>query len=184
MKLHGEDYSKRLESFSHFTMVLISGISTKEMWYKSNDIVSESELNEEEVIEQLLELIHSDLEAFPKVSHDEALKIVCEAMEDGHIFQLFEILSDTAELVMVDEYNSIFGSRNIINFLVDERLNHIYPADKETIICEIVGPTKGKPYGIKGKCILLTYYLENGMKEQHIIKVHFESNQICKLEVF
>ena len=30
MELHGDDYSKRLESFCHFTMVLISGINERE----------------------------------------------------------------------------------------------------------------------------------------------------------
>lgn len=183
MKLHGEDYSKRLESFSNFTLVLMSGIVEREMVYKSSDIVSESDLSEEQVIEQLLELIRSDPKAFPKVSYEEALKIFCEALEEGQIFRLFEIINDTSELIMVDEDNIVFGCRNIIEFLVNERLKHLYPSDEKTIRCEILSANDEKTYGVGEKCILLTYYLKNGKKQNHIVKVHCENNQICKIEM-
>ena len=185
MKLHGDDYSKRLESFSMFTTVLISGIhKTKEMAHKATDIISDSDLSEEQVQELLLQLIHSDDSPSPRFSHNDAMEIVCDALEHGYMYSLFEILNDTATLIMVDDDNQISGVRNIIEFLANERFNHLYPSDKETITCDILRVAKGVRYGVGEKCILLTYHLQNGERQNYIIKVHCENNRICQLEMF
>ena len=185
MKLHGDDYSKRLESFSMFTTVIISGIhKTKEMAHKATDIISDSDLSEERVQELLLQLIHSDDSPPPRLSHNDAMEIVCDALEHGYMYSLFEILNDTATLIMVDDENKISGSRNVIEFLVNERFNHLYPSDKETITCDILRVAEGERYGVGEKCILLTYHLENGKRENHIIKIYCENNKISKFEMF
>ena len=185
MKLHGNDYSKRLESFSMFTMVLISGIDkTKEMAHKATDIISDSDLSEEQVQDLLLQLIHSNDSPLTLISHNDAMEIVCDALEHGYIYSLFEILNDTATLRMVDDNNQISGVRNIIEFFAKERLNHLYPSDKETITCDILRVAKGERYGVGEKCILLTYHLQNGERQNYIIKVHCENNMICQLEIF
>ena len=58
MILNGEEYSKRLQSFSDSTAKLISEMFTisKEAAEKALDITSNSELSEEEVVRQLQEL--------------------------------------------------------------------------------------------------------------------------------
>ena len=55
MRLKGQDYEERLEVFSHSTLALISEIMAlpKEIYEKGRDITTNSELNEEEVVEQL-----------------------------------------------------------------------------------------------------------------------------------
>ena len=185
MKLHGDDYNKRLESFSMFTTVLISGIhKTREMAHKATEIISDSDLSEEQVIEQLLQLIHSDDSPLPQLSHNDAMEIVCDALEHGYIYSLFEILNDTTTLVMIDNGNRISGIRNIIEFLANERFNHLYPSDKETITCDILRVAEGKRYGVGEKCILLTYHLENGKRQSYIIKIYCENNKISKFEMF
>ena len=76
MRLHGEEYSRRLEKFSNYTLVLMSTIQMKsrEMNYKSHDITTDSDLTEEQVIEKLLELIRSCPDCSPCVTYSEALK--------------------------------------------------------------------------------------------------------------
>ena len=185
MKLSGNEYSKKLESFSMFTIVLISGTDkTIEMSIRATDIVSDSELNEEQIIEQLLQLIRSNTAPLPPLSHNDAMEIVCAAFEQGHLYSLFEILNDTATLIMVDDDNQISGVRNILEFLANERFNHLYPSDKENITCNILRVAKGVRYGVGEKCILLTYHLQNGERQNYIIKVHCENNRICQLEIF
>ena len=57
MILNGEDYSKRLASFSNSTARLISELMTKRVSAeKSLHIISDSELSEEEVVAKLQEL--------------------------------------------------------------------------------------------------------------------------------
>ena len=57
MILNGEEYSKRLASFSNSTARLISELMTKRITAeKSLDIISNSELSETEVVRQLKEL--------------------------------------------------------------------------------------------------------------------------------
>ena len=62
MRLSGEDYSKRLRSFSHFTLVLMSEVQSisKNAAEKGLGITTNSELNEEQVIEKLIEIINAN----------------------------------------------------------------------------------------------------------------------------
>ena len=186
MRLQGEEYSKRLETFSSFTMVLIMSINgiSKEAAHKAGDITTDSELTEKEIVEKLLELRSSYSKSLPPVSYDDALEIVCDALSQGYFGSLFEILDSNATLIFVDEDNCISGNRDIINVLVKERCDHLYCSDEETITCDILRIVKGARYGVGVKCILLTYHLENGERQNHVIKVHFDNGQIVKLEVF
>ncbi len=61
MRLSGEEYSKRLEGYSMSTIRLISqGHALPKEWYKkARDITTDSELNEEQVVERLKELLRS-----------------------------------------------------------------------------------------------------------------------------
>ena len=186
MRLSGDAYSKRLESFSNFTLVLISGVHgmSKEINSKSLDITTNSELTEEQVIERLLELIRTKPQPSTPISFEEALEIVCDAYEEGYIYSLYEILDNDSTIVFVDEDKYISNSREIVEFLVKERCNHLYCSDEKTITCDILKVAEGVRYGIGEKCILLTYHLENGAKENLIIKVHFADGSINKLEMF
>ena len=59
MRLKGEEYSKRLQQFSDDTIRLISDINNgnnREIAIKMSDITTDSELTEEQVVENLLEL--------------------------------------------------------------------------------------------------------------------------------
>ena len=58
MRLKGQEYTDRLEAFSHSTLVLISEIMSlpKEVYENGRDITTNSELSEEEVVRQLQEL--------------------------------------------------------------------------------------------------------------------------------
>ncbi|MBO5206887.1 MAG: hypothetical protein J6C09_04810 [Clostridia bacterium] len=58
MRLNGEAYSRRLQEYSNATLQLsleIDGIS-KEAALKCSDIMTDSELTEEQVVEKLLEI--------------------------------------------------------------------------------------------------------------------------------
>ena len=59
MLLSGEAYSKRLEEFSDDTLRLISEVHllSREAVYKCSDITSDSDLTEEQVVEQLEALL-------------------------------------------------------------------------------------------------------------------------------
>ena len=59
MILKGEAYSKRLEKFTDDTMLLISKVMSlpREVVYQCLDIISDSELNEEEVVKRLKNLL-------------------------------------------------------------------------------------------------------------------------------
>ena len=59
MRLKGEAYSRRLEEFSRSTLVLMSEImsSTEEAALAMSDITTNSELTEDQVVEQLKELL-------------------------------------------------------------------------------------------------------------------------------
>ena len=59
MLLSGEAYSKRLEEFSDDTLRLISEVDriSREAVYKCSDITSDSDLTEEQVVEQLEALL-------------------------------------------------------------------------------------------------------------------------------
>lgn len=64
MILNGEEFRKRLASFSNSTARLISELMTKRVTAEmSLDIVSESELTEEEVVAKLQELKNTYLSA-------------------------------------------------------------------------------------------------------------------------
>ena len=58
MRLRGEEYTERLEAFSDSTLVLISEIMSfpKEVYEKGRNITTNSELNEEQVVEALKKL--------------------------------------------------------------------------------------------------------------------------------
>ena len=58
MRLKGEAYSRRLESYADSTLQLISDIGTmsKEKVLKGHEITANSELTEEEVVAELLKL--------------------------------------------------------------------------------------------------------------------------------
>ena len=183
MRLVGEEYSERLRLFSSFTLVLISGIGaiSREVSDKMLDITTNSELSEEQVIEKLLELksIHSRLKA---VTYADALKIVCGALEDGLFYSLLDILDDNVELFYEDSEKRACGIRDVIEGLVCERLDHLYPSDEKTITCDIATVVEGERYGIGGKCILLTYNLENQKKQFYVIKPRLNNYQIDRIE--
>ena len=186
MRLSGPDYSKRLEAFSCFTLVLMSVINSvsREIVYKGHDITTDSDLTEEEIISKLIELLDANLELPSPVSCDDALAILCDALEEGYFCSLYKILNRNATLVLIDEERQIDGVRDIINFLVKERSDHLYPSDDVTITCNILKVTEGERYSIGEKCILLVYHLDNGQKEHHVIKVHTANDRINKIEIF
>ena len=61
MRLKGKEYDKRLAEYSYNTLLLISKtmLLPREMLYRSLDITTNSELNEEEVVKRLKELLDS-----------------------------------------------------------------------------------------------------------------------------
>ena len=61
MRLQGEEYSKRLESYSDSTIKLISlaNSGTKELAMKEMEITTDSTLNEDQVRSKLIELLNS-----------------------------------------------------------------------------------------------------------------------------
>ena len=61
MRLRGEEYSKRLEGYSTSTLKLMHQVSmlSAEEYQKGRDITTNSELSEEEVVEQLKALLES-----------------------------------------------------------------------------------------------------------------------------
>jgi hypothetical protein len=185
MRLSGDAYSERLESFSHFTLVLIAMVDgmNREVVYKGQDITTDSELTEEQVIENLLELINSNPKALQPISYEDALEIVCGALEQGYYTSLYEILDSNVTLVLVDEDERVYGIRDVINFLVQKGLDHNYITTEDTT-CDILTVAEGNRYGVGEKCILLIYHLKNGKKEYHVIKVHFSNGVINKLELF
>lgn len=65
MRLKGQEYTERLEAFSHSTLVLISEIMSlpKVVYEKGRDITTNSELTEEQVVEQLKKLKEEYLKA-------------------------------------------------------------------------------------------------------------------------
>ena len=185
MRLSGDAYSKRLKSFSHFTLVLIAMVDgmSREVVYKGHDITTDSELTEEQVIEKLLELINSNPKALQPISYEDALEIVCGTLEQGYFTSLYEILDSNVTLVLVDEDKRIYGIRDVINFLVQIGLDHDYLTTEDTT-CDILKVAEGNRYGIGEKCILLTYHLKNGEREHHVIKVQLANGIINKLEMF
>ena len=62
MRLKGQAYSGRLESYSHSTLELIAELVTmsREVVYEVCDITTDSELSEEEVVERLEALLKAD----------------------------------------------------------------------------------------------------------------------------
>ena len=186
MRLSGDEYSKRLESFSHYTLVLISTVHglSRESVEKLHDVTTDSELTEEQVIEQLVEIIDADSEPNSPISYEDALEIVCDALEEGYFASLYQILDKNATLLFVDDNKCIDGIRDIINFLVKERHDHVYPSDKKTITCDILKVVEGERYGIGEKCILLIYHLKNGERQHHIIKIQISDGLINKLDFY
>ena len=65
MRLKGKEYEQRLSEFSKSTLVLISEIMSlpKVVYEKGRDITTNSELTEEEVVEQLKKLKEEYLKA-------------------------------------------------------------------------------------------------------------------------
>jgi len=61
MRVQGEEYSRRLRGYSDYTIQLIMDIYNinREAAYKANDITTNSELSEKEVVKQLEELKRS-----------------------------------------------------------------------------------------------------------------------------
>ena len=187
MRLSGDDYSKRLEEYSNFTLVLISAIhcrTKKETISRAHDITTDSELDEKQVVEKLLELLAINTNPLAQVSLEDALYAVCDTFENGDFYSLYEMLDVNANLTFVDENKCISGSRGIIEFLVNERAEHLYSSNEDTIMCDIMRVTDGERYGIGEKCILLTYVLESGKILRYIVKVCMDRDRICKLEFF
>ena len=62
MRLKGQAYSERLESYSHSTLELIAELVTmsREVVYEVCDITTDSELSEEEVVERLEALLKAN----------------------------------------------------------------------------------------------------------------------------
>ena len=62
MRLKGQAYSDRLESYSHSTLELIAELVTmsREVVYEVCDITTDSELSEEEVVERLEALLKAN----------------------------------------------------------------------------------------------------------------------------
>ena len=61
MILSGEEYSKKLEGYSDFTMLLLSELSgmDKETCLKATEITATAELTEEQVVKKLKDLKES-----------------------------------------------------------------------------------------------------------------------------
>ena len=139
MRLSGDAYSKRLESFSPFTLVLITAVDSmsRECVYKGLDITTDSNLTEEQVIEKLLELINSNPKALNPVSYGDALEIVCDALEQRYYTSLYRILDSSVSLTLVDEDKRIYGIRDVINFLVQKGLAHDYLTTEDKT-CDIL----------------------------------------------
>ena len=59
MILNGEEYSKRLESFSHDTMLLMSKVfkRTKEGALKAMEMASDTEVTEEQLVAAMKQLL-------------------------------------------------------------------------------------------------------------------------------
>lgn len=53
MKVHGEAYSKRLQTFADSTIKLILETKTKENYRQVTDITTETDYTEEQVVEKL-----------------------------------------------------------------------------------------------------------------------------------
>ena len=183
MRLDGEKYSERLSTFSNFTIVLISGIGSlsREAFQKIHTITTNSELTEDQVIEKLMELRTAYYKPDVSITHNDALDIVCDALEFGRFYSLFEILDANATLEYVDERRSVCGIKDIIDFIVDEsnRLKDISEGDMTLDVLRVV---EGERYGIGEKCILLTYFDEQ--RKPLVIKIHFANHCIKKLEFF
>ena len=186
MRLSGEAYSERLEAFSNFTMVLVTVIHSmsKECVLKSINITSDSDLTEEQLIEKLIETIDADLEQQLPISHESALKIVCEALEEGDFVSLYKSLDKNASLLLVDDNNRVDGIRDVINFLVKERNDHVYCFDKKTITCDMLKVVEGERYGVGETCILLIFHSENGESKHHIVKVQTSDGRINQIKFF
>jgi hypothetical protein len=84
-----------------------------------NNITTNSELTEEQVIEKLMELINAYSKPDVSITRNDALDIVCDALEFGEFYSLFEILDANATLEYVDEKRSVCGVKEIIDFIVD-----------------------------------------------------------------
>ena len=58
MRLKGQEYSNRLENYAYSTLLMISELMSmpREVVYKTLDITTNSELDEEQVVEQLKKL--------------------------------------------------------------------------------------------------------------------------------
>ena len=185
MRLQSKAYSERLDAFATFTLVLLSELQciNREAAYKACDITSDPELNEEQIVEKLLELRRSYFNSLAAVSYDDALKIVCDALEGEYYCPLYELLDENAAFIFADEDHAVLGNREIISFIVNARVEHIR-CDKEAVTCDILRVAEGERFGVGEKCILFTYHYENGKKQNRIIKVRFDHGKIRKLESF
>ena len=56
---------------------------------------------------------------------------MCEALAEGYVASLYEIVERDADLVFVDEDKCISGERDIFNFLVQERFEHLYASQQK-----------------------------------------------------
>ena len=109
---------------------------------------------------------------------------MCGAIEKGYFCNLYDILDRNATLILVDDGKCFNGNREIINFLVQERFDHMYYSDEKTITCDILKIVKGERYGVGEKCILLIYHLQSGEREHRVIKVYSTNGIINKLEFY
>ena len=183
MRISVAEYRKRLQSFSMFTMILISGANGLgiEVIKKAEDITTDKDITEEQIADKLIELINAY--STPKYTYyGEALEIVCNAIENGYFYDLYEILDVGATLVLVDEDKSFCGHKEIIDFLANERFNYL-GADSEGLICDVLRVVEGERYGVGEKCILMRYPTKNNRKP-YIVKVYVDQGKIHTFEMF
>ena len=145
-----------------------------------HDITTNSEFTEEQVIEKLLELRRSHSESAVYVTYGEALEIVCDALERGHFYSLYEILDTNAEITLVDAGRSVCGVRAVIDLVANERARCL---SEYAITCDVLRVKESERYGVGERCILLTRRRENGGSQSLVIKVRFEDYKIYNLEV-
>lgn len=116
-------------------------------------------------------------------TYDDALEIVCEAFEWGYTYPLYDIIANDAVLKFEDGVDSFYGKDDIIKFIENDGSARIH-VNEEKVSCDILRIAEGERYGIGDLCILLCYEQKDSKKNHYVVKVHFENNQIVKIQLF